>query len=69
MKIQQPTKTLTITFNEAEIRYIRDITQNYMGANDANSAEGDIRLALFIATSEALGVNRNPNGSAFKGKL
>lgn len=62
----QPTKpTLTITFDESELNYLRRITQNYCGSEGADELDEDqvIRKQLFVAVSRALGYSMLADGS------
>ena len=64
--IIQPTEpSLTITFNKAELEYIRNITQNYCGPNMTDELDTDqfIRKQLFVAVSRALGYNMQSDGT------
>lgn len=65
MTIQPTNPTLTITFDESELRYLRGITQNYCGSEITDELDKDqaIRKQLFVAVSRALGYNMQNDGS------
>ena len=63
--IVEPIKqSLCITFVDDEIRYLREITQNYIGApSDEIEQHAKIRLSLFVAASRALGYDMKDDGT------
>ena len=65
MTVQPTEPSLTITFNKADLEYIRGITQNYHGYPDMDEPSNDqhIRMQLFVAVSRALGQNMQSDGS------
>lgn len=65
MTIQSTKPTLTITFDEYELNYLRGITQNYCGSEGTDELDKDqvIRKQLFVAVSRALGYNMLDDGS------
>ena len=62
MIIGKPEPTLTITLNEKEIKWIKDISQN--SELSETEEESKLRLSFFIAAAKALGYNINDDGSA-----
>jgi len=67
MEIIKPKEevTLTLKLDEDDLKYLRGITQNYIGENPSDENQNDkrVRLALFVASSRALGVNMLDDGS------
>ena len=65
MKIEQPQKQMTITFNEKELQFLREITQNSFHKEES-VRNHKIRLELFVAVSRALGYNIDTQGNILR---
>jgi len=57
-------KNLVLELDETEIKFLRDLTQKYLGdPGDETDAEHKIRLDFFVVASRALGYDMNEDGS------
>ena len=57
-------KNLVLELDETELRFLKDLTQNYNGEpGDETEKENKLRLSFFVAASKALGYDMNSDGS------
>ena len=57
-------KSLVLELEEDEIKFLRNLTQNYVGEGLETLKENALRLKFFVATSKALGYDMNEDGSS-----
>ena len=57
-------KNLVLELDETELRFLKDLTQNYNGEpGDETEKENKLRLSFFAAASKALGYDVSSDGS------
>jgi len=63
MEVIEPKKQLILKLEEDEIRYLKALTQNYLGDDEEPSKDKKIRTQLFVHCSRAMGYEINDDGS------
>mgnify|MGYP006995669332 CR=1 FL=1 len=64
MEVQPTKRSITVTLNEEELKYLMDITQNSLvNPDDEPESETKLRLQFFVMASRALGYDTKEDGS------